>query len=96
MGRRRVAGNDEGLDSLIGEERCDLATVAPDGLGTLRPIRNSCGVAKIRHALVRELTHHLVGDGEAADPGIEDANRRAVRHHVSFAPTLAPPGAARI
>src|SRR3954471_24508885 len=96
MGGRRVAGNDKGLDLLFDEEGGDLEAVTPHGLGTLRTVGNASGVAEVRHALAGKLLHHGVGHREATDSGIEDADGCFCCHHVSDAPTVAPPGATRI
>src|SRR5213080_2556878 len=93
---RRVARDDERFYALLGEERRDLAAVAPNGFRALRSVGNASGVAEVRDALVRQLSHELVRDSETTDTRVEDANRRAGHHQASFAPTLAPPGVARI
>src|SRR5947209_16962624 len=95
MGRRRIAGDDERLHALLDEKRSDLAAIAPDGVRALGPVGDTCSIAEVRHALVRQLLHHGVGDGETADAGIEDADWSGGVHHVNFAPTLAPSGVTR-
>src|SRR5687768_871999 len=93
----RVAGDHDGLHALRQEPLEDLEAVAANGLGRFRPVGNPGGVAEIDRGLVREPLEDGAGDGEAADPGIEDADRRGVHRKRTGTEAVAakPPGAAR-
>src|SRR4029079_16650662 len=95
MGGGRITGDDERLDLLLHEIGSDLETVSPHRLRALRTIPHARPIDEVSHALPRKLLHHRVSDGEAADAGVEDSDRRFWCHHVSEAPTVAPPGATR-
>ena len=95
--RRRVARDDDRLDALLEQERADLAAVAPHRLGRLRAVRHARRVAEVDEALDGKLAHDRMRDGEAAEPGVEDADgrgvprrRRGVRRPASRASRRSP------
>ena len=49
--------------------------------GLFGPYGHARRVAEIDDALVRQLAHDFVRDRQPADAGVEDADRRGVRHH---------------
>ena len=70
----RVAGDDDRLDVLRRQELADLATVAPNGVGALRSVREARRVTEVDDPLVRQLPNDLADDGETADAGVEDTD----------------------
>ena len=88
---RRVAGDDDHLDALLAQERRDLATVAPNGVGALRPVGHTGRVAEVQERLVWQLPDDLMRNGESTDARIEDADRSVIRHqNERLAPTRVP------
>ena len=67
MGCSRVAGDYYGFHSLIFQKRRYLTTEACDGFRALVSVRHASGITEVDDALVRELSHELVRDGESAD-----------------------------
>jgi len=77
--RRRVARDDEQLRAARQERLGD-----PDGerlelLATARAVRKARRVAEVQEVLVRKRHEQLVQDREAADAGVEDADRTGAR-----------------
>ena len=70
----RIAGNDDRLHVLRGQEVRDLAAVASDRVRTLRAVRNARRIAEVDHTFVRELLDQLADNGQATDAGIENAD----------------------
>src|SRR5581483_9145030 len=71
-----VAGNDEALHAVTCKRLRCLQRVAHDRLRALGAVRQTSGVAEIDEPLPRQLRRKGLEDREAADAGIEDADRR--------------------
>src|SRR5207302_10258620 len=80
---RGVARDDDRFHVLITQERRDLAAVSADRVGTLGAIGDTRRVAEIHDALVRQLPHELMDDGETADARVEDADG-TLRHATTY------------
>jgi hypothetical protein len=72
---RCVAGDDERLDALVDESIEKFQREGAHLGERARPIRGSSSVAEIEDRLIGKLIDHCPGDGEPADPGVEDADR---------------------
>src|SRR5438309_1681433 len=69
--RRGVARDDDALHAFIAQKSGDLPAVTSNGVGTLRAIRHSCGVAEVDDALVRKLAYDFFRDGQSTNPRIK-------------------------
>ena len=81
-----VARDDECLDALLVEVVEALEGVLAHLADRLLAVGLAGGVAEVDHRLVRELVDHRARDGQAAEPGVEDADggvgaRRAGGRH---------------
>ena len=75
---RRVARDDEHLDAGVHEVVHDLQSVRTDSRQGLGPVRRVGGVADVQHGLVGQLVQHRAGDGQPADPRVEDPDRGVI------------------
>ena len=85
-----VARDHEHLHALVDERVEDLERVPADVGDRLRTVRRARGVADVEERLARQLRRDRPGDGEPADPGVEDADRR-VFHDESSLPAASDP-----
>ena len=74
-GRGGVAGDDDDFGVFGEEEFAEFEAVALHSLAAFSAIRDAGGVADVEDFLGGQETAEAGGDGEAADAGIEDANR---------------------
>jgi hypothetical protein len=73
--RGRVAGDDEQLDRARDELLGDLHAEALELGRAALAVGEARGVAEVHEVLVRQADEQLVQHGEAAHPGVEDADR---------------------
>ena len=71
----RIAGNHNRFDMLRHQKADDLSGVADDGVLGFASIRNPRRISKIDDPFFWHLPHDLSGYGQAADAGIENADR---------------------
>lgn len=69
-----VAGEDEGLDALGGEEVGAAERVAAHGVGAFVAVGDAGGVAEVDEALTGQGGAQRAQDGEAADAAVKDAD----------------------
>ena len=67
-----------------------LEGVLPDLADRLGAVGLPGGVTEVEHRLVRKLVQDLARDGQAAEPGVEDPDRR-----VGHAPPISPTASCR-
>ena len=72
MGGGRVAGDDEGLDSLLEQERCELNGVPLHGLRRAGAVGHARRVAEVQGRLIGQAVVDGLEDGETADSRVED------------------------
>src|SRR5262245_6687200 len=72
---RRVAGDDQHLDLLLDQKLGVLERGTGYHVRRLRAVGIAAGVAEVDEVLIRKQLAHRAHDGEAADAGVEDADR---------------------
>ena len=80
---RRVARDEDQLDSLPLEEAPDLEREAADLVERAWPVRQPGAVSEVDEVLVREGDEALVQDGQAAHARVEDADRSRIHRQES-------------
>jgi hypothetical protein len=74
----RVAGDNDHLHSPMGQPRADLEHEVAHVFERAGAVRTSGGVSEVEDRFAREGAHHLPGDREAAESGVEHADGKVV------------------
>src|SRR5205823_1327603 len=73
-----VARDHQHLHAFIDEQPCYVVHIAPNFVTFERPVRPARGIAVVDDRFAGEVVEQRAGDGQAAEPGVENADRSVI------------------